>query len=250
MIRIVGTALGVVALAIVVGAGYFYFAARKAHVTVTCLDIYRLHSNLGVLNVPQYGLGKVLALDDGSKQIQGLMTLKAADKDLAEAGAPQDTSIKLDTKLDLQFDANIPETIKANVKAAVSNALSVELKGMRRNDLANPYAFASANAELKELVKTLGTARRVVLVSTIKSADALEIKLTDDARVKGEGNVINAGGYQIEATYKCDGLYRVLGKESGVLYGVASLAYDPRGDRLVPGEPVEVWTYNHSQAMQ
>jgi hypothetical protein len=249
MIRAVGIVLVAVAMAVAAIAAYFYFATRKAHVTVTCLELDRLHSNLGVLNVPQYTLGKVLLLDDASKQVQGLMTLKTIGKDLAEAGAPQDTSIKLDTKLDVQFDANLPEPIEAKVKAAVSNTLSVMLKGVMRNELANPYAFASASTDLKEKVKTLSAFRHVVLVSTIKSADALEIKLSDDAQVKAEGNIIKVGNYEIAATYKCDGLYNVLGKQSGVFYGVASLAYDQSSDTVVPGDPVEIWKFDHFEAI-
>jgi hypothetical protein len=250
MIRTVGVALVVVAVAAVAIAAYSYWTVRKRHVTITCLDLDRLHSNLGVLNVPQYPLGKVLMLDDASKQAQGAMTLKTIGKDLAEAGAPQDTSIKLDTKLDVQFDASVPETVEAKVKAAVSNALSVELKSVMRHDLANPYALASANPDLRELVKTLGASRHVVLVSTIKNADGLEIKLTDDAQVKGEGNILKVGNYEITATYKCDGLYKVLGKQSGVFYGVASLAYDGSTDKIVPGEPVEIWKFDQSEAFQ
>jgi len=248
----VGIAVVVLA-AVVTGIGlsaYFYFASRKAHVTVTCLELDQLHSNLGVLNVPGYTLGKVLVLDNTSKQALGLMTLATTDQDIAKAGPPQDTLVKLDTKLDLQFDTDVPEAIKAKVIASVNNAMSVALKGLVRTELANPYAFASANSDLKEHVKALGGSRAVVLVSTIKRADALEIRLTDEAQVKSEGNVLTVGDYEITATYKCDGLYKVLGKRSGVFYGVASLAYDRSTDRIVPGESIEVWKFGQSQTFQ
>lgn len=248
MIRTVGIALLIVSVAAVATAGYSYWTVREAHVTITCLDLDRLHSNLGVLNVPQYPLGKVLLLDDASKQLQGAMTLKTVDKDFAEGGAPRDTSIKLDTALDVQFDASVPQAIEARVKAAVSNALSVELKGVVRRDLTNPYEFANANPDLREMVKRLRTSRHTVLVSTIKSADALEVKLSDDAQVKGLGNILRVGNYEIGATYKCDGLYSVQGSQSGVFYGVASLAYDRSADKIVPGEPVEIWKFSHALA--
>ena len=249
--RVAAVLVVLVVLAIATTAGmYIYSAKRRANVTVSCLELDHLHSNLGALNVPAYPLGKVLVLDRTTKKVQGLMTLTTTDSDLAKIDAPQDTSVKLDTKLEMTFDADVPETIKAQASTTLRNLISVELEGMVRTDLANPYALANASADLKEQVRTLSVSRAVVLVSTIKKADSLEIKLADDAQVKTTGNVLQVGKYEVAVTYKCDGLYKAQGMQVGVFYGVASLDYDQKTGTIIPGEPVDVWTFDHAQAFQ
>ncbi len=241
--------LGVFAVAIATGI-YFYNSKRKANMTVTCLELDHLHSNLGVLNVPAYSLGKVLLLDSASNKAQGFMTLATTDADLAGTAAPQDTFMKLETQLDMKFDADVPKAVKAEASTTLGNVMSVELKGLVRTELANPYVLANANADLKTQIKALGGSRAVVLVSTIKKVDSLRIKLSEDAQVKSSADVLQVGNYEISVTYKCDGLYKAQGRQTGVFYGVASLAYDPATASIVPGEPVDVWKFDHAQAFE
>jgi len=206
-------------IALIVIAVYLYSCTRKANVTVTCLDLGKFHTNLGVLNEPAYPLGKILKLD--GEQVQGLRTLATNDQDLANPGPLEDKTIKLNTELNLEFDTEVPASIKAKVESTLRNALIVELKRMVRHDLADPIALANARADLKQQIKAFnGSATKVVLVSTIKRADDLKIKLSDGTEVKGDANLIKVSNFQITANYKCDGLYKVLGEQTGVLYGV------------------------------
>ena len=124
---------------------------------------------------------------------------------------------------------------------------------MSRTELSNALAFANRGDDLKTLLKNSAAdpTKRFVLVSSIKGADNLELKLANNVDGKVNVNVLKFGDVELKVTYKCDSMIKLAGKQSatGVFYGVTPLRYDEQSQAIVLDDrPVNVSDFDHSNA--
>ena len=236
--------------------GLLVACVQHRNVTATCTNIERYHSNLGTVNVPLYGLGKVLLLSTAGseKRVYGVAALALLDTDKSTGAQAAELSIQVDASFQLTFDASVPAAVKAQLETSLSNGTNVVLKNTGRVDLADAVALVDKNSSLKAQMKASAadTSKRFVVVSSVKTADDLELKLSSSAKGRVEAQVLRFGDYKLNVTYQCAGLARFKGNTAttSVFYGVTPVKYDEMSNAIVLDDaPLNAWEFDHSSAL-
>lgn len=227
---------------------------HPATVTATCEHVESFHSNLGTVNVPLYPLGKVLMISgkDGEQRAYGAGTLKFAPT--GSDSTPINMSDTIDAKFDLAFDTKVTDAVKAQAEAHLGHTVDVELTGVRRVDLPSPAAaLANLDPAVKQLIVASADDKEklFVVVSSLKRADSLELKLANNIDGKVDANVVKYADVELKVTYRCDGILKLVGKgaPAGVFYGVTPLRYNKQLDVIEQDDQaVEPWRIDHSNA--
>lgn len=227
---------------------YLFTRTNHVNATATCQNVEHFRSNLGLVNVPLYGLGKVLVLDTDTKAASGLMTLPVSDADL-EKGPKQDLTEKIDTKLAVTFEVAVPESVRTKATAALASATQITLKNAQRVELKSPLQLANGNEELRTQLNIFKAdrAKKVVLVAAVKYADNFDLHLGNDAEGKADANILKYGQYELAVSYQCKSLLSVTAKAAGVFFSFTALKLDATGAITLDDVPADVDDYDLSQ---
>lgn len=196
--------------------------------SVRCGDFGRVESDFGVVNIPQFALGTILAVDPQQKTVYRLLTVVPPDAATHQTNPElEKASIVKNSNFSVELGADIPETVKAQVKSSINASTEFVLKNQRRKEVLDPLGQINASATALERIKAIPSTQLVVYVQALQFADALDIRLQRGSSASADVDVLKYGKYKFNVAYDCKQTVSNLAPKGGAMFWKYSIVkYD------------------------
>lgn len=173
--------------------------------TVSCSNLAKLTTGLGILNTEGEVLGNLIELDPKTKMTAyvGTVTLDPT-KDVSITPVSDATDITSDAGLSVSFSANLTKSEKAELAADLTQNMQLQLKNTNRHQITEPYDVINRKENALLIKKLLKNGFYLVLVQAGNTSEQATFGLKNGA---SSAVTLSAGGksFNFAVNYQCQG---------------------------------------------
>lgn len=173
--------------------------------TVSCSNMAKLTTELGVLNTKGEVLGNLIELDPVTKQTAyvGMVTLNPVTDALITPISDK-ANITSDAGLSVSFNARLTKSEKAELTTELTQNMQLQLKNTNRHQITEPYDVVNRQDNAARIKKLLTRGKYLVLVDAGNTSEQATFGLKNGA---SSAVTLSAGGksFSFAVTYQCQG---------------------------------------------
>lgn len=230
-------------------------AENNGSVKVTCNDVEKIQSNLGIINISQRSLGDIILLDTLTKSSFYMRHLEIPKKNI-ESSTARDSMILLSSSvMNFHFEGDVSkadEVIKASITSNIENNTMFFLSNCIRKTIYSPvneinYSDSTYESEYKNILQK---DKRYVLafVTSILCADKFEFRLKNQSNGEVGTNIIEVANFKVAINYTCQNNIRINARHDGVFYKVSFFTLDNNNKLVFTPMNIDLSEYNMSQS--
>jgi hypothetical protein len=224
---------------ILLAAGLYSLYGCKSYANVTCTNVEKFQSRSGVINIPKFQNGDIIAIDTTEKVGMYLLHTQVPDSDIS-ADAPIDSTVILTTTaFSIDLTGKIQKAaanIQAQAKSTINNNTTFFLAKSQRKNVKDPSSFINLQQYHKTLVDAYTNNKNVIFlyVSGIVYADQFEFRVLKSQTYNAQANIVKVGDFKVEVNYNCEGSLNIDARQGGIFFKSTFFNYNAASDRFLP----------------
>jgi hypothetical protein len=195
----------------------------KSTANVACTDVEKFQSNVGVLNMPHFGLGDVILLDTIHKTGQYILHCQIQSNNISTTPPIDSIVILTSTGFSIDLKGKVTKAnadIQAEVKSSISNNTTFFLSNSIRKNALNPTSEINIGTAFEPIKSALINNNNVVcmFISGIVYANKFEFRVKKSAQAEANANIIKVGDFNVNVSYNCQGSLELDAKNGGIFF--------------------------------
>jgi hypothetical protein len=206
-------------------------------VFVSCDDVNRTESALGVLNEPKFTSGMLLRLNNASKSIERIYTVSLNSNQLSAATPVVDSTSTL-SKADfsMTFSDDISAAEQATIHTYIDSNTQLDLSKSSRRDVLDPIGVLNADANAIDRAKQVPAGDVMLFVSGEVMGTSIDIGIQGQSSAQVGVKAVKIGNLSVNVTYQCaNSVQQIANNGAPLLWKGLEVAFDTPSNKFTFG---------------